>query len=230
MMNDLLVRACKRLLPAGLVKRLSTNASVAAAHVEHQRLERFDFSLTPRHVANTRVYSSRHELLGTFSKGAVIAEAGVSQGQYSRAILEVCQPQKLHLIDIWQSNKARYDEEAYQLVLKTFASQIGSGTVVVHRDYSHKVFAAFPDNYLDYVYLDADHSYDAVKLELETVKQKMKPDGVIAGHDYVKWSNQSSRFGVVEAVNEFCLNHDFELIGLTVQRNMHLSFAIRKFR
>jgi hypothetical protein len=50
---------------------------------------------------------------------------------------------------------------------------------------------------LDFVYLDADHSYESVKEDILTWLPKLKPGGVLAGDDYTEsWA------GVIQAVAE----------------------------
>ncbi len=56
----------------------------------------------------------------------------------------------------------------------------------------------FPDASVDFVFLDAAHDYQSVTADLRAWWPKIKPGGVLAGHDYVPvWG------GVVEAVDEF---------------------------
>lgn len=50
----------------------------------------------------------------------------------------------------------------------------------------------------DLVYIDADHSYEAVKADIEAWLPHVKPGGFIAGHDY----QPDQQPGVVRAVNE----------------------------
>ncbi|MCU0386267.1 MAG: hypothetical protein MUE38_09580, partial [Flavihumibacter sp.] len=58
---------------------------------------------------------------------------------------------------------------------------------------------------------------------------KLKPGGIIAGHDFIKGNWLSGyRYGVMEAVYEFCVTHNWELIFLTTETNDHPSFAIRR--
>lgn len=55
----------------------------------------------------------------------------------------------------------------------------------------------FEDNSLDFVFIDACHEYDNVKADIMAWLPKVKPGGILAGHDYVEtWS------GVIRAVNE----------------------------
>jgi predicted O-methyltransferase YrrM len=42
----------------------------------------------------------------------------------------------------------------------------------------------FRDQSLDFVFIDADHRYDAVVADVRAWKSKVKPGGILAGHDY----------------------------------------------
>lgn len=57
----------------------------------------------------------------------------------------------------------------------------------------------FPENgeSFDLVFIDGDHSYEAVKADIETAKRVLRPGGVIACHDY-----NNVIEGVTEAVDE----------------------------
>ena len=65
--------------------------------------------------------------------------------------------------------------------------------------------------------------------ELLAYAPKLKPGGIMAGHDYSmgNWV-KGFRYGVIEAVHEFCVEHDWELRYLTVQRLERPSFAISR--
>ena len=41
------------------------------------------------------------------------------------------------------------------------------------------------DNHFDYIYLDARHDYCAVKEDIEHYYPKLRPGGIIGGHDYI---------------------------------------------
>ncbi len=56
----------------------------------------------------------------------------------------------------------------------------------------------FEDDSLDVVFIDADHSYEAVKDDFRYWLPKVKPGGLLCGHDYSEKDNP----GVVQAVNE----------------------------
>lgn len=55
----------------------------------------------------------------------------------------------------------------------------------------------FEDGTLDLVFLDGDHTYEAVKADINAWLPKIKPGGLLAGDDY-----QPSWPGVIKAVDE----------------------------
>jgi len=183
--------------------------------------------LTAKHVSNAKVLADRNLMLDLMPKGGVVAEIGVAQGYFSEEIIKRTQPAKLHLVDLWGSE--RYHDGLSKLVNDKFKSQIDAGQVEINRGYSTDWIPKFEDQYFDWIYIDTDHSYKTTAAELELAQSKMKPGGIIAGHDYSRGSfNSMIRYGVVEAVHEFCLKYDWELIYITNETHRDLSFAIRK--
>jgi hypothetical protein len=61
---------------------------------------------------------------------------------------------------------------------------------------SHEAVRTFRDNSLDFVFIDADHRYHAVCKDIENYLPKVKPGGILCGHDY----NDPGHPGVKEAV------------------------------
>ena len=58
--------------------------------------------------------------------------------------------------------------------------------VRVLRGYSQHLMKNFQPNSLDFVFIDGDHSPNAVMVDIEAAKRLIKKDGIIAGHDYCK--------------------------------------------
>ena len=184
--------------------------------------------LGPEHISNLKVLPSRAALLEVLPKCGIVAEVGVAEGDFSQSILQICCPSELHLIDYWGSTIPKYGTTGHHLVSEKFETEISDGKVVMHRGWSWEELNKLPDETFDWIYIDANHSYESVRKDLLAARPKLKPQGIISGHDYVKWSSQTGRFGVVEAVNEFCITFNYEMIYLTLQRDMHLSYAIRQ--
>jgi len=44
--------------------------------------------------------------------------------------------------------------------------------------------AQFNDASVDFVFIDADHSYDAVRADIRAWRPKLRAGGLLAGHDY----------------------------------------------
>lgn len=182
--------------------------------------------LKPEHIRNLRVVTNRDAFLQALPKGGVVAEIGVNRGEFSERILTLNTPEQLHLIDAWSTK--RYHSGLGLEVESKFAKQIALGEVQVHVGYSTDLLPRFEDDSFDWIYIDTDHSYALTAAELAIARNKVKPGGIIAGHDYVtgNWDG-GVRYGVVEAVHEFCVQHGWELILLTHETDRHLSFAIR---
>ncbi len=84
------------------------------------------------------------------------------------------------------------------------------------------------DGSLDWIYIDTDHSYPTTRDELNLAEKKIKPEGYICGHDYTVgfWSSYN-RYGVIEAVNQFCVEQDWGFAYLTHEADQHASFALQ---
>ena len=183
--------------------------------------------LQQKHIAHLKTLTDREELLKLMPVNAVCAEIGVNEGEFSQKIFALCQPEKLHLIDSWA--EVRYHDGLRKGVQSIFENEIKTGRVVLNHGYSTEVVPGFADNYFDWVYLDTGHDYTLTIRELDLLKNKIKPGGIIAGHDYIQgnWVG-SIRYGVMEAVHEFCLKEDWEIIYLTINLPESPSFAIRR--
>ena len=187
------------------------------------------YELSEKHLRELRIVTDRRAFLEQLPKGGIVAEAGVDHGDFSASILEITRPERLHLIDMWSS--ARYHSGVGELVRARFAKELAEGRVRIDLGLSTDVLARYPDRMFDWIYIDTDHGYSVTAAELKLARHKVKAGGIIAGHDFVtgNWDG-GVRYGVVEAVHEFCVEHDWELILLTHETDRHLSFAIRAIR
>jgi predicted O-methyltransferase YrrM len=166
-------------------------------------------------------------------KFGITCEVGVAFGGFSQKIVEICQPKKHFLIDAW-NQQGRYDETAYNSVLEKFSKGLKSGQVEIIRNNSVDGIKLLKDNSIDFIYIDTDHTYKSTKMELIASIEKMKPGGIISGHDYKAQgrydyeSKQLIPYGVVEAVQEFIIEYDYDLVYLTNEVDGFLSFSLKK--
>lgn len=187
-------------------------------------------NLEQKHIQHLEVLINRKELLKKLPKAAVCSELGVNEGEFSQQILSITEPAKLHLIDAW-GNATRYHDGLKLLVAEKLDKEIKAGVVEINVGFSTEVLSTIPDKYFDWVYLDTDHSYHVTANELHILKDKVKEDGIIAGHDYIigNWEG-NCRYGVIEAVHELCVKDNWELIYTTINNSEMPSFAIRRIR
>ena len=183
--------------------------------------------LGPQNLSNTKTITSREEMLKLLPKNGVVAEIGVAFGDFSELILRNCTPAKLHLIDAWESD--RYSSGLGK-VEERFDSELKSGIIKIHQGLSTEVLPELPDNHFDWVYIDTDHSYETTAKELSLCAGKIKEEGIIAGHDFTQGNWITTwRYGVREAVYEFCVKENFEILYLTAELKTP-SFAIRRIQ
>jgi len=177
--------------------------------------------LEDTHIQNCKVVTDRWKMLEKLPKGGVCAELGIWKCDFSEFIMQTLQPVKLHLIDI--------DSQSIQIARNKFSGEIEQGMIEVHHNDSSTTLLSMPENYFDWIYIDGDHHYDGVKKDLMAAHQKLKPEGFISLNDYLFFgSSDLTKYGVVEAVNEFCLNFDYEIVYLALHGRMYNDVTLRK--
>lgn len=161
------------------------------------------------------IVPNRVELIRHFPRFGVGAEIGVFKGEFAQMLLRVCQPEVMYLVDHWLlslrwgppinapgelfAQDLVLGDAAYRECRATFAAEIASGRVRVLHGASEEWMPRLPNKSLDWVYIDADHSYEGASIDLRLAWPKVKPGGWIAGHDYCPLFP-----GVIQAVDEFC--------------------------
>lgn len=156
----------------------------------------------------------RLHVIKSLPAGAVGAEIGVHEGDFSAHIIKNSNPRKLYLVDPW-SFQPDYDksyfgrssvnqdimDRRYDGVCERFKGEIGRGTVEIIRKGSVDAAPDVSDNSLDFIYIDGLHAYEGVKGDLNAWYPKMKTGALIIGDDYVvgNWWKD----GIVRAFNEF---------------------------
>ncbi len=177
--------------------------------------------LQERHLKNCRVLEHRDRILEFLPKKAVCAEIGIETAKTSEKILKAAEPSKLHLIEI----DAAWIENARN----KFSKELSENRVFLHHGSSYEELSKFDDNYFDWVYIDGDHTYNGAKKDLEVARIKTKDDGLIWLHDYIFYDHIShNKYGVIEAVNEMCHAHDYEMIYYAFHPQMFNSVVLKR--
>lgn len=167
-----------------------------------------------------------------FGHGGTIAEIGVQYGMYFGVLMKA-QPALAYAVDAWElatlpgQNDGLVDllDARMQFIARYGANE---GVKVVHA-YSVPASLVVAPGSLDLCYIDADHTYEAVKCDLAAWWPKVKSGGIFAGHDYTQYeviAPSGATFGVKQAVDEFAAEHGLK-VYLT-QDGLYQSWIILK--
>jgi len=162
------------------------------------------------HGQRTAVSARAASVLERLDDGPIVgAEVGVFTGKMSEILLQ--RPDlTLYMVDAWDSAAYQGDttgqwiadisqdkQNEHRRAAEERVGFAGERAKIIAK---RSVDAAkdIPDGSLDFVFIDADHSYEACIEDLKTWHPKLKPSGVLCGHDY-----GDPAFGVTKAVEEF---------------------------
>lgn len=138
---------------------------------------------------------------GKFETGA---EVGVAFGWHIEALLRIPTVKKMYGIDPYLYTPTVYalgfsQTELDALYVDVLERLARFGDRYEHiRQRSADAAGTIPEQ-LDFVYIDADHSYEGISMDLRTWFPKVREGGVIGGHDYA----QAGFPGIKRAVDRF---------------------------
>lgn len=174
-----------------------------------------------------------------FPKGKGV-ELGSFKGEYAAHILKNWDG-KIYMVDVWRPLST---EDYNDATNHTFHSDAYSQTMENIKGYENRAFMLrmttdeasklFADESLDFIYIDAEHTYEAVKKDIQNWYRKVKSGGLVMGHDYLpdyfydgkEEKNQplytyvdgrpedakfSGMFGVKPAVDEFAKENGYTI-------------------
>jgi hypothetical protein len=163
-------------------------------------------------------------LLKEIGLNGIGVELGVHEGLFSRKILEDSALTLLYSIDPWAhqpedvyKDRANYHDEHHENNYRKSVKNLSlfNKRSAIIRDFSYNAVKNFKNDSLDFVYIDGNHSYEAVKQDISDWYSKVKPGGILAGHDYLdgifRCGDKEYVFGVKSAVNEFTARHKLML-------------------
>ena len=137
------------------------------------------------------------------------AEIGVQRGRNAWVMLENIPELKLFLVDPYKDNpdtQRQWGQKTHNKAYKIANNRLIGRNVEFIRDYGLNASLKVSDNSLDFVYIDGDHSYDYVMMDIQIWSRKVRKGGIVSGHDYhfVK----SDKFKVEDAVNDYARAHN----------------------
>jgi len=156
------------------------------------------------------------EAKGLLGKGV---EVGVCEGEYSLYLLSTWKGDRLYSVDPWKAfgeeytdiNNAHQDlhDIRYQQT-KEKLSVFGKKSIIVRKT-SLEASILFGNETVDFVYLDAQHHYDAVRADILAWYPKIRSGGILCGHDYIDGVYIGGIFGVRLAVQEFAKRENLQI-------------------
>lgn len=124
------------------------------------------------------------------------AEIGVQYGVFSKQIAQFYSG-KIICVDLWG------DESIYA---EAKANLANADKFKLYRADSLTIAEFVPDGTLDWVYIDANHHYRELLADIDAWYAKVRPCGIVAGHDYC---TSDADIEVIQAVDEWCAAHNY---------------------
>ena len=162
-----------------------------------------------------RLFSNRVEALKYWPKNARYCEVGVAYGEFADAVIRVCEPRQVKLVDRFDIpidfdywGKTYLADSGLTHLLYIRSKYKEDKRVTLHKGESSQVLSTFEDNSFDIIYIDAGHGYESVKEDIKQAVKKVCPGGLLVFNDYTYISpTERMDYGVYRAVNELLVAH-----------------------
>lgn len=145
-----------------------------------------------------------------FTRGV---EVGLCHGRYSRILYENIPGLELIGIDNYRPygghgiNRIQSTHDANLLTARNALKEFPTFVLVVGS--AHNASKWIADESLDFVFIDSNHSYEAVKQDINDWTPKVRKGGIVSGHDY--YNGKWNKMGVIQAVDEYVAEHGYNL-------------------
>ena len=138
------------------------------------------------------------------------AEVGVCYGAFSEKLYKHMPDLTLFAVDSWDNAETRRRERVHSRNVEWFfRNRMANNRPIVIKMFSTDAAKYIADGSLDFVYIDAAHDYENVKLDINAWAPKVRKGGIVSGDDYYPFPSGST--GVVDAVNEYVKEHGIKL-------------------
>lgn len=187
-----------------------------ASHVIKRRVRRgLSVAARPTYGRSLSLLMAREELPHLLNSRGLLGtgvEVGVRVGEFSEVLLRSWRGERLISVDSWPVPEGADPEdpwvgtaaqERYIAETRSRLARFGERSEIRRAD-SLDAAAAIALESLDFVYIDADHEYESVRGDIEAWHTRIRPGGLLCGHDYYDGWRDDAMYGVARAVDEFC--------------------------
>lgn len=131
------------------------------------------------------------------------AEIGVRYGRYSKIMCQKNPNLLLYCIDGWHPyDGGKYHKNKQDRIYSRAVKTLQPFNTKIIRKKSLDALGDIEDESLDFVYIDADHTFDAAMMDIICWSAKVRSNGIVAVHDYY-----SGEKGVMNAVDAYTHSH-----------------------
>ena len=140
------------------------------------------------------------DMVINYSDNSVFVEVGVYKGRSLYYLLDIIRKQRRNIKVFGVDHYKEQSDSCYDKTINNLSE--------FHNQYklinTNSVSAAktFQDNSIDFVFIDAGHTYEVVKADILAWLPKIKLGGMMAGHDYNGSKRDGGYPGVRKAVDE----------------------------
>lgn len=155
-----------------------------------------------------------------YTKGA---EIGVGTARHAVQMLNAIPDLHLLCVDPWM----RYGRCSQRICDKRYDASVRrlqNRNAEIMRMTSLEASQKVKDRSLDFVYIDGDHRFDAVMLDIILWAPKVRRGGVVAGHDYYHFFQA----GVVDAVRAYTRAHGINQWYITWEKEASWLWVVDK--
>lgn len=165
-----------------------------------------------------------------------VLEIGVFKGDFLHFLNTNCKTSSIDAVDLFEGYASSGDADGKNVVfynlekayLELLNKYQGVEKIKIYKSNSTTFLNNKEDNTYDIIYIDADHSYEAVKNDLKYSFNTIKDGGYIMGHDYainLKKANTIYKVEVKKAVDEFCQIYEQKILSFALDG--YISFCIK---
>jgi len=158
------------------------------------------------------------------------AEIGTDQGEYAEVLLKTVPNLLLYCIDPWKAEayepgqqpesgeNQEFFDNRYKETVERLKEWGLNGQIALWRETSMEGLKRVVDNSQDFVYIDGNHDFLNVTQDIHHWFKKVKPGGILAGHDYVRYPSKKY-IHVQKVVNAYMTTYHLLPVFLVTPTN-----------